>query len=140
MYRNSPELRFRGFRVTFLENQNRTKSRESSCMNSSNDVSGKRLDPRPVPQRIIPNRGGLTNLDTTQQDPKLFAQETQKLSAVLQENRARIDKGWQEVSRLDQLLASLEAKIYVRQRKLQQAQPATRRSENEQPDVTKVAA
>jgi hypothetical protein len=109
-------------------------------MNSSNDVSGKRLDPRPVPQRIIPNRGGLTNLDTTQQDPKLFAQETQKLSAVLQENRARIDKGWQEVSRLDQLLASLEAKIYVRQRKLQQAQPATRRSENEQPDVTKVAA
>ncbi|HZL41777.1 MAG TPA: hypothetical protein VFD66_00685 [Verrucomicrobiae bacterium] len=108
-------------------------------MNSSNEASGKGANPHPVPQRTIANRGGLTNLDTTQQDPKLFAQEAQKLSAVLQENRAKIDKGWQEVGRLDHLLASLDAKIHVRLRKLHQAQSAAR-SANEQSDIAKVAA
>jgi hypothetical protein len=52
-----------------------------------------------------------------------LANDIQHQVNVMEQNRARINQGWEELTRLDGLLASLEATLGDRAKELRQAKP-----------------
>lgn len=96
-------------------------------MNGTNTELGKRLGEPSNRQNGIQARRGPAS-----DDPK-------RLASIIEENRTNINKGWEILNSLDQLLASLDAKLEARARGVQAVASPVANSEDQAPTLTNAA-